>query len=123
MLGKTIVAAGGYTTAGDTGDNEGYNSTTNAWKSLANEAAPLHDSCSGVVTGIMYVAGGGLSPVTTTQSYTATTNKWASLSAMPVATTAPGSAVANGQLFCVGGGDSTGPTGGNFYNNLQIYQP
>lgn len=23
----------------------------------------------------------------------------------------------------VGGGDSTGPTGGNFYNNVQIYQP
>lgn len=123
LLGSTIVAAGGYTTSGDTGDNEGYNSTTNSWNPLATEGTPLHDSCSGVVNGILYVAGGGLSPQSTNQSYNLTTNKWSPLSSMPVATTAPGYAVANGQLFCFGGGDSTGGSGGNFYNNVQIYQP
>jgi uncharacterized repeat protein (TIGR03803 family) len=123
LMGTTIVAAGGFTTSGDTGDNEGYNSTANSWKSLATDPNPRHDSCYGVIGGFFYIAGGGLSPVSTNESYSVTTNKWASLSGMPVATTAPGSVVANGQLFCFGGGDSTGPTGGNYYNNVQIYEP
>ena len=123
LLGSTIVAADGFTTSGDTGNNEGYSATTDTWKSLASDPAPRHDSCYGVINGLMYIAGGGLSPIRLNESYNLTSNNWINLSALPVATTAPGSATSNGQLFCFGGGDSTAPTGGNFYNNVQIYQP
>jgi hypothetical protein len=71
----------------------------------------------------MYIAGGGLSPIATNESYSVSSNSWKVLSPLAVGTTAPGSAVWNGQLYCFGGGDSTGGTGGNFYNNVQIYQP
>jgi hypothetical protein len=71
----------------------------------------------------MYIAGGGLSPIALNESYSVSSNSWTTLSPIPVATTAPGSATWNGQLFCFGGGDSTGVTGGNFYNDVQIYQP
>jgi uncharacterized repeat protein (TIGR03803 family) len=123
LAGTTILATDGYTPAGDTGDNEGYNATTNIWKALASDPTPRHDSCYGVINGLMYIAGGGLSPIHTNESYAVASNSWTTLSPIPVATTAPGSAAYNGQLFCFGGGDSTGPTGGNFYNNVQIYQP
>ena len=123
LAGTTILATDGYTTSGDTGDNEGYNATTNIWKGLASDPTPRHDSCYGVINGLMYIAGGGLSPMNTNESYNVTSNSWTGLSPIPVATTAPGSATYNGQLFCFGGGDSTLPTGGNFYNNVQIYQP
>jgi uncharacterized repeat protein (TIGR03803 family) len=123
LVSTTIVAADGYTLSADTGDNEGYNASTNTWKSLASDPTPRHDSCYGVISGLMYIAGGGLSPMTTNESYSVSSNSWKTLSPMPVATTAPGSAIWSGQLYCFGGGDSTAPTGGNFYNNLQIYQP
>ena len=123
LAGTTILATDGYTTSGDTGDNQGYNATTNSWKSLASDPTPRHDSCYGVISGLMYIAGGGLSPINTNESYDVASNRWTALSSIPVATTAPGSATSNGQLFCFGGGDSTLPTGGNFYNNVQIYQP
>jgi N-acetylneuraminic acid mutarotase len=123
LAGSTILATDGYTTSGDTGDNEGYNAAANTWKSLASDPNPRHDSCYGVINGLMYIAGGGLSPSALNESYGVSSNKWTTLSAMPVATTAPGSATWNGQLYCFGGGDSTGPTGGNFYSNVQIYQP
>ncbi|HEX6504394.1 MAG TPA: choice-of-anchor tandem repeat GloVer-containing protein [Terriglobales bacterium] len=125
LLSTTIVAADGYTTAGDTGDNQGYSASTNTWKALASDPNPRHDSCYGVINGLMYIAGGGLSPIALNESYalSSTGGAWTTLSPLPVATTAPGSATWNGQLFCLGGGDSTAPTGGNFYNNVQIYQP
>jgi uncharacterized repeat protein (TIGR03803 family) len=123
LVGTTIVAAGGYTTSGDTGDNEGYNATKNSWTSLATELTPRHDSCAASINGVFYVAGGGLSPMNTNQSFDLTANSWTSLSPMPVATTAPGQATVNGQLFCIGGGDSTNLSGGNYYNDVQIYQP
>jgi len=123
LAGTTILATDGYTPAGDTGDNQGYNATTNVWKALASDPTPRHDSCYGVINGLMYIAGGGLSPMNTNESYNVTSNSWTTLSPILVATTAPGSATYNGQLFCFGGGDSTLPTGGNFYNNVQIYQP
>ena len=34
VFGSTIVAADGYTSGGDNGDNEGYSTTTNAWKAF-----------------------------------------------------------------------------------------
>ena len=123
LVGSTLIAADGYTTSADTGDNEGYTASTNTWKSLASDPTPRHDSCYGVIGSLMYIAGGGLSPISTNESYGVSANSWKALSPMPVATTAPGSAVWNGQLYCFGGGDSTGPTGGTFYNNVQIYQP
>ena len=123
LAGTTVVAADGYTTSADTGDNEGYNPSTNSWKSLKSDPVPRHDSCYAAISGTLYIAGGGLSPVTTNESYSISSNSWTALSSMPVATTAPGSATAGGQLFCFGGGDSTAPTGGSYYNFVQIYQP
>jgi N-acetylneuraminic acid mutarotase len=125
LLGTKIVAAGGYTTSGDTGDNEAYNVSTNVWSAVASDPTPRNASCGGALLGQLYTAGGINSSVPQTsvkvnESYSATTNKWTTQLAMPVAALWQASAVANGQLYCVGGQTTFQ---GTAMTNVQIFQP
>lgn len=124
VVGFTIVAADGYTATGDTGDNEGYDASANAWTSLTPDPTPKNQTCTGVIGGKLYVAGGsnGYWPASSwTESFSLklSKNAWKTLASMPQATLAPGSAVYKGQLYCFGGFY----TGGDYLNNVQIYQP
>lgn len=58
LVGFTILAADGFTLSGETGDNEGYNATTNTWTSLAPDPTARNGACSGGIGAKMYVAGG-----------------------------------------------------------------
>jgi len=126
LLGSTVAAADGYTTSGDLGTTEGYDVSTNVWSALTSDPNPRSDSCYGVISGLLYVAGGAYANGSSTQvstvneSFSATSDKWTSLAAIPTATFFPGSAVDNGQLYCLGG--ETGYQG-TVIGNVQIYQP
>jgi uncharacterized repeat protein (TIGR03803 family) len=123
LVGTTIVAADGYPNSGDTGDNEGYDVSTDTWSSLKTDPSPRHASCFGTITGKLYVAGGydaNASPnaISVTESFNLTS--WMALSSMRKATSFPASAPGNGVLYCFGGEDSFS---GNVLNNVQMYQP
>jgi len=120
----TIVAAGGYTSAGDTGDNEGYNPSSNAWTALAFDPTHRDCTCGGSIGSHVYVAGGydgGVgADMTLMESFTLSTNKWKTLAPLPNATVGPGSAVYQGRFYCLGGATSFQ---GNAVGYVQIYQP
>jgi hypothetical protein len=125
LLGATIVAADGYTASGDTGDNEAYNVTTNAWSALTADPSPRNASCFGTLNGLLYVAGGlnNATPQTATtvnESFNASTNKWTTQATMPTAALWQGSTVSNNLLYCFGG---QAANQGAVLNNVQIYQP
>jgi len=126
LVGSTIVAAGGYSTSEDTGDNEGYDVSTNSWTSLATEPTGTNASCTGSAKGSLYLAGGSNSSgnaVDNTQSFKLTKNKWTTQAALPQAAASLGSAVYKGVLYCFGGGSASTQFVGNVYDNVQIYQP
>jgi len=124
LLGTKIVAADGFTTSGFTGDNEGYDTSTNIWSSLASDPTARNASCYGRVGSLLYVAGGdSAGPSSVNESYSATANKWTTLTAIPQAVIAPGSAVVGGLLYCFGGSNNGTPLAGTVFNNVQIYQP
>jgi len=58
LVGTTIVAADGFTTSSDTGDNEGYAVSTNLWSSLTADPTPRNASCYGSLSSQLYVAEG-----------------------------------------------------------------
>jgi len=123
LLGSTIVAADGFSLSGDLGTTEGYKVSTNAWSALTSDPIPRNASCFGVVSGLLYAAGGVNGPtaaLTTTESFSATSNKWTSLLAMPSAALWQASAVDSGQLYCFGGESSFQ---GTVISNVQIFQP
>jgi N-acetylneuraminic acid mutarotase len=118
--GYTIVVADGATNGqGDTGDNEGYDATTNTWKSLASDPAPRYASCFGSIGPKFYDVGGQPVP-TLTNAFQLTKDKWTTLASAPQSTIFPASTVYKGQLYCIGGWASWE---GSIINNVQIYQP
>lgn len=118
--GYTIVVADGATNGqGDTGDNEGYDATTNTWKSLAVDPTSRYASCFGSIGPKLYDVGGQPAP-TLTSAFQLTKDKWTTLSSAPQSTIFPASAVYKGQLYCIGGWASWE---GTIINNVQIYQP
>jgi len=127
LLGSTIVAAGGYTNSGVTGDNEGYSASTNTWKSLAADPTARQAGCVAASSGLLYFAGGAGGgtgpPLSVNESFSATANKWTTLMSMPLAVIGPGSAEVNNLLYCFGGSNNGGLFQGTVYNNVQIYQP
>ena len=129
LLGTTIVSAGGLENTGNpSGDNEGYNSTTNTWRTLAPDPTPRNAGCGAPISGLLYVTGGstaGMSGNATavTESYNLSTNSWTTLSPAPLATIIAMPAVVNGQLLCFGGTDNGVLFQGHIFNNVQIYQP
>jgi hypothetical protein len=125
LLGSSIIANDGYSTSGDTGDNESYTVSTNTWKSLTADPNPRNASCYGAVSGQVYIAGGlnNSGPPTTStvnESFNANSNKWTTLAAMPTASVWQASAVGNGMLYCIGGQASFQ---GAVVSNMRIYQP
>jgi Kelch motif len=126
LVGNTIVAADGFTPSGDSGDTEGYNVATNAWKSFNSDPTPRNGACGGGIATLVYVAGGypgggpGSPAYSFNESFSVSANKWVTLDPLPQATVSAGSAVYKGQLYCIGG---TSTHLGTVLNNVQIYQP
>ncbi len=126
LVGTTIVATDGYTSSGDTGDNEGYDATTNSWTSLKGDPTARNAACGAGIGGYMYVAGGydgggpGTPAYSLTESFKVSKNTWKTLAPMPQAAMFAGSAVYKGQLYCIGG---TSSFYGAVLGNVQIYQP
>jgi N-acetylneuraminic acid mutarotase len=127
LLGTTIVAAGGYTNSGITGDNEGYSASTNTWKTLVADPTARQAGCSAAISGLLYFSGGAgggtVPPLSVNESFSATTKKWTTLKSLPLAVIGPGSAEVNGLLYCIGGSNNGGLFQGTVYNNVQIYRP
>ena len=125
-IGFTIVAADGFTSSGNTGDNEGYNASTNVWSSFKADPNPRNGACGAGRGTKMFVAGGdtgggpGTPALSVTEKFTVSTNTWKTLASMPQATMFPGSAAYKGRLYCFGG---TSSYLGTVLNNVQIYQP
>ncbi|MGA2423895.1 MAG: kelch repeat-containing protein [Terriglobales bacterium] len=122
LIGTTIVAADGYETSGDFGDNEAYDATTNTWTSLASDPTARNGACGGAIGPYMYVAGGyydGNPDLTLTESFKLSKDTWKTLAPMPQATWVGGSAVYKGQLYCLGGATNQEDA----LNYVQIYQP
>jgi N-acetylneuraminic acid mutarotase len=127
LLGTTILAAGGLTDTGVTGDNESYNASTNIWTSLASDPTPRSHTCSGVANGSLFSAGGAAGTAETAiavnEAFSLSLNKWTAKASIPQAVAAPGSAVNKGLLYCFGGSTKISIPPGTVYNNVQIYHP
>jgi len=124
LLGSTIVAAGGLSNSGFTGDNEGYSASKNLWTTLVADPTARSASCTAAITGQLYAAGGSNgTALNVLESFNATTKKWTTLAPMPQAVVAPGDAVAGNLLYCFGGSSTGGLFTGTVYNNVQIYRP
>jgi N-acetylneuraminic acid mutarotase len=125
-VGSTIVAADGYTTSGDGGDNEGYDVATNTWRALTADPTPRNGACGGAIGSLMYVAGGdtgggpGTPALDVNESFKLSKDSWATLASMPQATMFAGSVAYDKQLYCFGG---TSTFTGTVLDNVQIYQP
>jgi N-acetylneuraminic acid mutarotase len=115
LVGTTIVAADGFTASGNTGDNEGYDATTNSWTALPSDPRPRNGACTGAIGTKLYVGDGNTK---SSESFNLSKNKWHGLAHMPQPATFAGGAVYGGQLFCFGG-----IWGNDTLNNVQIYQP
>jgi N-acetylneuraminic acid mutarotase len=126
LVGSTILAADGYTAGGISGDNEGYNVSSNSWTPLASDPHPRNVACVGSLNGLLYVAGGQVNGGTATKltdSFKISKNKWNNHAHMPQAVADPAPAVYDGSLYCIGGGDHGSEFVGNVFNYVQIYQP
>jgi uncharacterized protein (TIGR03437 family) len=124
LVGSTIVAADGLADSGGTGDNEGYNPTTNAWQPLQPDPNPRFNTCSASIAGQLYVAGGtanNSTPTSILEAYNLQNNQWTTLAPMPLASITPGQAEVGNLLYCFGGFD--GSDFSNIYNKVQIYHP
>jgi uncharacterized repeat protein (TIGR03803 family) len=125
VIGTTIVSADGYNPAnGDTGDNEAYDVATNSWSALTPDPESRDEACSAAIGGNLYVSGGVNSgnENNSAEAFTLSSNKWTSLTTMPQWVTYGAGATEGGQLYCFGGGNNN-QFGGQFYTNVQIYQP
>ncbi|MFZ3263438.1 MAG: hypothetical protein WA172_05525 [Terriglobales bacterium] len=126
-MGTTIVAAGGLTDTAVTGDNEGYDASTNIWTSLASDPTPRSHTCSGLANGSLFSAGGAAgtaeTAVAVNEAFSLSTNKWTTKASIPQAVAAPGSAVSKGLVYCFGGSTKITIPPGTVYNNVQIYHP
>jgi len=129
LVAAMIVAADGYESDGDFGDNEGYRRNPNTWTSFMSDPTPRNAACGGGIGGEMYVAGGypggppGTPAMSLTESFNVSTNTWETLVPMPQAAMwdgAAASAVYQGKLYCFGGWSSYV---GTVLGNVQIYQP
>ena len=127
MVGTTVVAVDGFSNSGDTGDDEGYNASTNSWKSLTADPMGRNEACTGSISGLLYVAGGShdgrTNNTNVNESFNLATNKWATRAPIPHPVVAAGAAVNKGLLYRFGGGDNTVPFQAKVFNFVQIYQP
>jgi N-acetylneuraminic acid mutarotase len=124
-VGTTILAADGYNGSEVTGDNEGYDVSTNSWTSLTADPTHRNAACFGSLSGSLYVAGGAVSDeaVSVTESFKVSKKKWTTQASMPEAVGIPGSAVYKGLLYCIGGANNGDLFNNTVYDYVQIYQP
>jgi N-acetylneuraminic acid mutarotase len=125
LKGFTIVAADGTTQQIFSGDTEGYDATTNTWRTLATDPTPRVATCFGSVGQKFYDVGGEPHPngnaTNVNESYTLSTNTWkTTLAPIPHATMWPFSAVYMGKVYCIGG---RATASGIEMHSVQIYQP
>jgi N-acetylneuraminic acid mutarotase len=126
LFGSTVVAAGGLTASGETGDNEGYSVSANSWTTLTADSAPRNASCGGSIGAKLIVATGSNSSgnaVGNNESFSLSKNKWTTLASIPNGVVDSGSAIYKGKLYCIGGGSVVGQFQGTVFNYVQIYQP
>jgi hypothetical protein len=124
VVNNFILAAGGATNNGVTGDNESYDLNQNKWTELAPDPTARQAGCSWGISGKLYFAGGtdqlGYGgPLDLLESFNPTTNSWSTLTSMPHLTIYPGSALVGKRLYCFGGYD---PSVG-LLPYVQIYEP
>jgi len=126
LTGYTIAAPDGAAQccpSDFTGDNEGYNVSTNVWTSLDADPTARGFACFGTIGSRLYVAGGNDTQgpaISVTESYLLSKNDWKTLASIPQATIAPASAVYKGRLYCFGGWTAWN---GSVLDSVQIYQP
>jgi N-acetylneuraminic acid mutarotase len=109
-----------------TGDNEGYDVSTNVWSSLADDPTPRSHTCNGVVNGDLYSAGGANTAdnaLAVNEAFNLSKNSWTTKASIPQAVAAAGSAIYDGLLYCFGGSSKNSIPPGTVYNDVQIYQP
>src|ERR1019366_1487179 len=126
LTGFTIVAVDGATQPSVfTGNNEGYDATSNTWHTLAADPRPRVATCFGSIGQKFYDVGGEPNPngnaTNVNESYTLSTNTWkTTLAPIPHATMWPFSAVYMGKVYCIGG---RATASGIEMHSVQIYQP
>jgi uncharacterized repeat protein (TIGR03803 family) len=126
LIGTTIVASGGFTSGGVTGDTEGYNATTNTWSALTADSVHRNGACAGAIGANLYAVNGNdnsNNAFSVNEAFNLAANKWTTLAASPQSMTDAGPAVYGGQLYCFGGASFANAFRGTVYNNVQIYQP
>ena len=97
--------------------------SSTSWTTMAPMPTPVYGAATGMINGIMYVAGGANSsgPNAGLQAYNPATNAWSALAPMPGGRyQGDGAAVINGQLYVVGGWTWSPPLPNN---NLWAYNP
>jgi len=120
-----IVAAGGFTNNGVTGDTEVYDIATNSWRTVTADPTVRQAGCGWDINGKLYFASGDEGPgydeaTYLVESFTLKTQTWTTpLAPLPQSTVYPGSADVGGRIFCMGGATN----GDRELNNVQIYQP
>jgi hypothetical protein len=109
VINGILYVIGGYSNAGppNTGPYlaavEAYDPTTNTWTTKAPMPTPRENAVSGVVNGILYVAGGNLVHGTrVVEAYDPVSNTWSTKSAMPTQRGGATGGVMNGILYVVG---------------------
>jgi len=111
VINGTLYVVGGYSNAGIIPPNtspylatvEAYDPTTNTWTTKAPMPTPRENAVSGVVNGILYVAGGNLVHGTRlVEAYDPVSNTWSTKAAMPSLREYATGGVMNGILYVVG---------------------
>lgn len=123
LLKTTVVAADGFTASAWSGDNEGYDASTNSWTSYSPDPQARNWACAGGIGARLYAAGGlqsGDAALSLTEAFALSKNAWKALAPMPQAAMGAASVVYQGRLYCFGG--STTYNGAPL-DNVQIYQP
>ena len=83
-IGTWIVAADGFSSGAQTGDNEVYSPFTNTWKTAAPDPTRRDAACGGAIGSQLYLAGGYTSwdALPLTESFSSN-NTWETLADMP----------------------------------------
>ncbi len=123
-INGTIYVAGGTNTCSTPpapiSTFEAYNPATDTWTSKAPMPAAMSGAASGVVNGILYVAGGWGSsgPSATLLAYNPSTDTWTTKAPMPSVRYGAAAGVINGILYVAGG-----TTGSGTIANAYAYNP
>ena len=125
LFGDAILAAGGYTAQGDTGDSESYDIASNTWTSLPNEPVGLNESCSGVLVGNIWILGGTSNGPAVQNTFRLDPHndspQWYGEAPLPHAEGGMASATYKNSIYCFGG--TNHDVGGTLSKRLQIFTP